>query len=69
MRTIADILVDELPQDSAIWEQFARLIHADAMLETDVPGKRTFAVQARDNSMRPLFSEGETIFVNPDLPI
>jgi SOS-response transcriptional repressor LexA len=124
MRTIADILADELPQDSAIWEQFARyfrihadflrsggpphteglfelpdhthpsppgrmrkvpllswdqidqivasekpprLIHAQALLDTDVPGKRTFAVQVRDNSMQPLFSEGETIFVNPDL--
>jgi hypothetical protein len=123
VRTIADILVYELPQDSAIWEQFARyfhihadflqsggpphskgvfelplythpslpdrmrkvpllrwdqinqmvtreepprLIHADALLETDVPGKRTFALQ--DNSMQPLFSEGETIFVDPDLP-
>jgi SOS-response transcriptional repressor LexA len=125
VRTIADILVDELPQDPAIWETFARyfrihadflrsgghphseglfeltesthhapvgqmrtvpllrwdqidqmvtheepprLIHADALLETDVPGKRTFAVQVRDNSMQPLFSEGEIIFVNPDLP-
>jgi SOS-response transcriptional repressor LexA len=38
------------------------------MLETDVPGRRTFAVQVRDNSMQPLFSEGEIIFVNPDLP-
>jgi len=38
------------------------------MLETDVPGKRTFAMQVRDNSMQPLFSEGEIIFVNPDLP-
>jgi len=125
VRTIADILVDELPQDPAIWETFARyfrihadflrsggpphsegqfeltesvhpspvgpmrkvpllrwdqvdqmitreepprVIHAQAMLETDVPGKRTFAVQVRDNSMQPLFSEGEIIFVNPDLP-
>ena len=124
MRTIADILADELPQDSAIWEQFARyfrihadflrsggpphteglfelpdhthpsppgrmrkvpllswdqidqivasekpprLIHAQALLDTDVPGKRTFAVQVRDNSMQPLFSEGEIIFVNPEL--
>jgi SOS-response transcriptional repressor LexA len=123
--TIANILVDELPQDPAIWEQFARyfrihadflrsggpphaeglfdltasthhsplgqmrkvpllrwdqidqmvtreepprLIHADALLETDVPGRRTFAVQVKDNSMQPLFSEGEIIFVNPDLP-
>ena len=125
VRTIANILADELPQDPAIWEQFAqyfrihadflrsggpphseglfeltenthpsplgpmrtvpllrwdqidqmvksneppRVIHAEAMLETDVPGKRTFAVQVRDNSMQPLFSEGEIIFVNPDLP-
>ena len=125
VRTIADILVDELPQDPTIWEQFARyfrmdadflrsggpphaeglfdltesahpspvgqmrkvpllewhqidqmvtheepprLIHADALLETDVPGKRTFAVKVRDNSMEPLFNEGEIIFVNPDLP-
>jgi len=45
-----------------------RVIHAEAMLETDVPGKRTFAVQVKDNSMQPLFSEGEIIFVNPDLP-
>ena len=113
VRTIADILVDKLPQDSAIWEQFAqyfrihsdflryggpleseglfelserthfsplgqmrrvpllrwdqidqmvtrdeppRLIHAATLLETDVSGKRTFALQVRDNSMRPLFS-------------
>jgi hypothetical protein len=125
VRTIANILVDELPHDPAIWEHFARyfrthadflrfggpphseglfeltestqptpvgpmrkvpllrwdqidqmvksnvpprLIHAVAMLETDVPGRRTFAVQVRDNSMQPLFSEGEIIFVNPDLP-
>ena len=125
VRTIADILLDELPQDPAIWETFARyfrihadflrsggpphseglfdltenahpsplgpmrkvpllrwdqieqmvtseepprLIHAETLLETDVPGKRTFAVQVRDNSMQPLFSEGEIIFVNPDLP-
>ena len=123
--TIANILVDELPQDPAVWEIFARyfrihadflrsggpphseglfdltesahpsplgpmrkvpllrwdqidqmvtseavprLIQAEAMLETDVPGKRTFAVQVKDKSMQPLFSEGEIIFVNPDLP-
>ena len=33
-----------------------------------MPGRRTFAVQVKDNSMQPLFSEGEIIFVNPDLP-
>jgi len=124
-QTIADILVDELPSDPALWETFARyfrihpdflrsggpphseelfdltehthatplgpvrkvpllrwdqidqivgreqpprLIYAKALLETDVPGRRSFALQIRDNSMQPLFSEGEIIFVNPDLP-
>jgi len=123
-RTITDILADELPQEAAIWEQFAqyfhidadflrsggpphseglfelsertnssplgqmrkvpllrwdqidqmvrreeppRLIQAETLLETDVPGKRTFALQVRDDSMQPLFNEGEVIFVNPDL--
>ena len=46
----------------------SRVIQAEAMLETDVPGIRTFAMQVKDNSMEPLFSEGEVIFVNPDLP-
>jgi SOS-response transcriptional repressor LexA len=45
-----------------------RFIHAEALLETEVPGRRTFAVQVRDDSMQPLFSEGEIIFVDPDLP-
>ena len=124
-RTIANVLADKLPKDSALWEKFARyfrihadflrnggpvrpeglfeltespelsrvgpmrkvpllrwdqidqmlaqeelprLIHAEGLLETDVPGGRTFAVQVRDNSMQPLFNEGEIIFVNPDLP-
>jgi SOS-response transcriptional repressor LexA len=48
-------------------EELSRVIQAEAMLETDVPGIRTFAMQVRDNSMEPLFSEGEVIFVNPDL--
>jgi SOS-response transcriptional repressor LexA len=34
---------------------------------TDVPGARTFALQIQDDSMEPLFGEGEMIFVNPDL--
>ncbi len=47
----------------------SRAIRAEAMLETtDVPGKLTFALKIKDNSMQPLFSEGEIIFVNPDLP-
>jgi hypothetical protein len=123
-RTIGNILVDKLPEDSAVWESFARyfripadflraggpplpagvfeltgsthrspvgamrtvpllksdqvdqmltsndpprVVHAEAMLETDVSGKRTFAVTVKDNSMEPLFSEGEIVFVNPDL--
>jgi len=125
VRTIANILVDELPQDRAVWETFARyfrihadflrsggpphseglfdltesahpsplgpmrkvpllrwdqihqivtsgevprLIQAEGLLETDVPGQRTFAVQVKDYSMQPLLSEVEIIFVNPDLP-
>jgi SOS-response transcriptional repressor LexA len=124
VRTIANILVDEVPSDPKIWEQFARyfrihadflrsggpphaaelfeltenthpsplgsmrkvpllgwdqidqmvepeplprLIHAKGLLETDIPGRRTFALQIRDDSMQPLFSEGEIIFVNPEL--
>jgi SOS-response transcriptional repressor LexA len=44
------------------------LIHAEAMVETtDVPGARTFALKVPDDSMEPLFSKGEMIFVNPDL--
>jgi SOS-response transcriptional repressor LexA len=39
------------------------------MIETtDVAGMRTFALKVQDNSMQPLFSENEIIFVNPDLP-
>jgi hypothetical protein len=125
VHTIANILADELPQDQAIWETFARhfrmdvdslraggqpypeglfeltesthdspigemrkvpllkwdqiekmvgsqgpphVIQAETMLETDLPGLRTFAIQVRGDSMQPLFSEGEIIFVNPDLP-
>jgi SOS-response transcriptional repressor LexA len=44
------------------------VIHAEAMIEaTDVLGARTFALRVQDDSMRPLFGEGEMIFVNPDL--
>lgn len=43
------------------------MVHAEATLETDVTGPRTFALQVRDDSMQPLFTEGEIIFVNPDL--
>jgi SOS-response transcriptional repressor LexA len=49
--------------------ELPHVIHAEAMLETDVIGKRTFAVQVRDDSMQPFFSEGEIIFINPDLPV
>jgi len=124
VQTIDNILVDEVPPDPEIWEQFARyfrihadflrsggpphaeelfeltenthpsaigpmrkvpllgwdqidqmiapeplprLIHAKGLLETDIPGRRTFALQIRDDSMQPLLSEGEIIFVNPGL--
>jgi SOS-response transcriptional repressor LexA len=44
------------------------VIHAEAMVEaTDVAGIRTFALKVKDDSMEPLFSDGEIIFVNPDL--
>ena len=44
------------------------MIHAEALVEaTDVSGTRTFALKVQDDSMEPLFSEGEMIFVNPDL--
>ncbi|HEV8326506.1 MAG TPA: S24 family peptidase [Nitrospiraceae bacterium] len=67
MRKVPLLRWDQLDQ-MVTSEEPPRLIHAEALLETDVPGKRTFAVQVRDNSMQPLFSEGEIIFVNPDLP-
>jgi SOS-response transcriptional repressor LexA len=44
------------------------VIHAEALVEaTDVSGTRTFALKVQDDSMEPLFSEAEMIFVNPDL--
>lgn len=44
------------------------VIHAEAMVETtDVSGKRTVALKVQDDAMEPLFSEGEMIFVNPDI--
>jgi len=44
------------------------VIRGEALIETtDVAGRRTFALKVKDKSMRPLFSEGEMIFVNPDL--
>lgn len=44
------------------------VIHAEALVEaTDVSGTRTFALKVQDDSMEPLFSEGEMIFVNPDV--
>lgn len=67
MRTVPLLRWDEINQMVKSNEP-PRVIHAEAMLETDVPEKRTFAMQVRDNSMQPLFSEGEIIFVNPDLP-
>jgi SOS-response transcriptional repressor LexA len=43
------------------------VLHAEAMLETtDVSGKRTIGLKVKDDSMEPLFTEGEIIFVNLD---
>lgn len=125
LRTLTNILTDKDPQNSAVWEKFARyfrmdvdflrtgeaaharttvelpgntrhsaageirkiplldwhhigqvvttktlpgVIRAEAVVEaTDVSGTRTFALKVQDDSMEPLFSEGEMIFVNPDL--
>jgi phage repressor protein C with HTH and peptisase S24 domain len=67
MRKVPLLKWDQIEQ-MVTSEKPPRLIHALALLETDVPGKRTFALEVRDNSMQPLFSEGETLFVDPDLP-
>jgi len=66
MRKVPLLRWDQIDQ-MVMPEEPSRVIQAEAMLETDVPGIRTFAMQVRDNSMQPLFSEGEVIFVNPDL--
>jgi SOS-response transcriptional repressor LexA len=67
MRKVPLLRWDQIDQIIAR-EEPPRFIHAEALLETDVPGRRAFAVQVRDGSMQPLFSEGEIIFVDPDLP-
>ena len=67
MRKVPLLRWDQIDQ-MVMPEVPSRVIQAEAMLETDVPGIRTFAMQVKDNSMEPLFSEGEVIFVNPDLP-
>jgi SOS-response transcriptional repressor LexA len=43
-----------------------RLIQAEALLETNASGKRTFAVMVKDDSMQPLFGDGDIIVVDPD---
>ena len=67
MRKVPLLRWDQIDQ-MVIPEVPSRVIQAEAMLETDVPGIRTFAMQVKDNSMEPLFSKSEVIFVNPDLP-
>lgn len=58
------------------WTQVGRMMGSiepshitdpEALLETDVAGARTFALRVKDDSMYPMFGEGEVIFVNPDL--
>ena len=58
------------------WHQLSQLvasspssdaIGSEAMVETtDVTGERTIALKVPDDSMEPLFSRGEMIFVNPE---
>ncbi len=67
MRKVPLLSWDQIDQ-MVTHEDLPRLIRAEALLETDVPGKRVFALKVKDNSMQPLFNEGETFFVNPDLP-
>jgi len=67
MRTVPLLNYQQVDQ-IVMSNESSRVVHAEAMLETDVPGKRTFAITVKDNSMQPLFSEGEILFVNPDLP-
>jgi len=67
MRKVPLLRWDQIDQ-MVTSEELPRLIQTEAMLETDVQGTCTCAVQVKDNSMQPLFSEGEIIFVNPDLP-
>ena len=48
----------------------ATTVDPEIVLETtDVSGERTFALRVRDDSMNPLFSECEIIFVDPDLEV
>lgn len=59
------------------WQQIGQMangsgvsapMHAEAVIEaTDVSGSRTFALKVQDDSMEPLFRQGEMIFVNPDV--
>jgi len=59
------------------WHQIGQLtkradlpgpMHAEAMVEaTDISGTRTFALKVQDDSMEPLFSKGEMIFINPHM--
>lgn len=58
------------------WHQLSQLvaskpsydvIGAEAMIEaTEVTGEHTIALKVQDDSMEPLFSKGEMIFVNPE---
>ncbi|HSF66330.1 MAG TPA: S24 family peptidase [Nitrospiraceae bacterium] len=67
MRKVPLLKWDQIDQ-MVTYGELPRLIRAEALLETDVPGRRIFALKVKDNSMQPLFNEGETFFVNPDLP-
>lgn len=59
------------------WHDLSRLVAGklsldvigpEAMVEaTDVSGERTISLKVQDDSMEPLFSKGEIIFVNPEI--
>lgn len=43
--------------------------HSEEYVETDLTAPRIFALRIQGDSMLPLFREGETILVNPDLEV
>jgi SOS-response transcriptional repressor LexA len=57
----------EASQVVAHHDSQAFLASRQRMIETELSGARVFAMHVADDSMEPLFHEGEIVFVNPDL--
>ncbi|GJL58658.1 MAG: hypothetical protein NPIRA03_15150 [Nitrospirales bacterium] len=57
----------EVSQIVAHQDSLAFLAAGKEMVETELPGARVFALHVENDSMEPLFHEGEVVFVNPDL--